>query len=74
MNSEFATLTPDQQAAVTKAVGMAARTNDRATVIVSDREEAYAYPRNRLDFGSGIAWGFNGGADGFCIARGVVKG
>jgi hypothetical protein len=39
----------------------------RRTEMLADGGEAYAYPHP----GGGIAWGFNDGQSGFCVARGI---
>lgn len=67
MNEEYADLINPHKAAVDQAIAQAKETG-RGSVPV-ENGEAYAYPHP----GGGIAWGVNGGAQGFNIARGVKK-
>jgi hypothetical protein len=66
--TEFDTLTDAQQVAVIAAIQQCSE--GRSTVSMADGGEAYAYPHP----GGGIAWGFNSGETGFCIARGITEG
>jgi len=63
--SEFYSLNPLQQAAVREACKKAKAASGQHEA-KCHHETAYAYQN-----GGGIAWGMNGGAFGFCIARGV---
>ncbi len=62
MNREWSRLTPTQAAAVERCIAKA-----RIEPGQHDDGGAYAYA-----VGDTIHWGFNGGPNGFCIARGVV--
>lgn len=62
-------LTPSQRLLVSKAIQNCRRLKCHTTA-TEGNGEAYAYPHP----GGGIAWGFNSGETGFCIACGVVEG
>lgn len=68
MNSEFNTLTPDQQAAVRRVVGQVQSSSEggQKSEHLPNGDEAYAYPG-----GAGTHWGVNSGINGFCSARGI---
>jgi hypothetical protein len=66
MNREFRALNIKQKAAVERAIELTREHGDHRSVNMPDGSEAYAYPHAR-----GIAWGVNGGENGFNIARGV---
>ncbi len=68
MNSEFAILTPAEQAVVRRVISLV-RANPAAgqqSEALPDGGEAYAYPDSR-----GVCWGRNRASDGFCDARGI---
>lgn len=67
MDSEFYTLTAEQQDAVQQAVAFVRNHGKRKSVSTPDGGEAYAYPHPS----GGVSWGFNRPGDGFNIARGV---
>lgn len=71
-----ARLTEEQKAAVRRVAELAAprwprstAIGQRQTEILPDGGEAYAYPHP----GGGIAWGYNDGETGFCVARGICR-
>jgi hypothetical protein len=69
MNSEFNTLTADQQAAVRRVVGQVQSSSEggQKSEHLPNGDEAYAYPGHR-----GTNWGLNSKAmGGFCAARGI---
>lgn len=64
----FALLDAEAQAAVTEIVAEA-RAKGAFAAKPFRSGDVYAYPHPD----GGIAWGLNGGRDGFCIARGIAK-
>lgn len=66
---ELSRLSTTQRAAVEKAIKAAKSESGIHTVKASDGE-AYAYSSSSSR-GDRVHWGFNGGANGYCIARGV---
>jgi hypothetical protein len=65
--SEWSKLDSRQAAAVRRCIEAARKSDARESEPLGGLEEAYAYPNG----GRRIAWGFNGGAMGFNIARGI---
>ncbi len=64
--SEFDKLTDPQRAAVAKVIAKAQQSEEQASVLITNTQEAYAYPHAS---GKGrICWGVN---NVICIARGV---
>ncbi len=61
-NREWSRLTPTQAAAVERCIAKVRKEEGQ-----HDDGGAYAYAVGRT-----IHWGFNGGPDGFCVARGIV--
>lgn len=52
---------------VVAAIGLARKRKQRVSLPHDVNGDVYAYPQGHGD----IAWGVNGGPNGFCIARGI---